>query len=176
VKTRAFSIAEVMVVVAIVTLLATILSPVLWRIKHSANVLGSTARLHQLGVSVRLYQTDYELQGADVFALPPFQFVYTDFFGLGREFFVSPCGYKDGIEDNQMRLSYQYWGGFETNQPLFEKYGERSVLFSDPHCNESADQWKSRYQSKRGLAVLYSGAVVNKFKTGDPSQMGWWSE
>lgn len=173
---RAFTLVEVIVVVAILTVVAAVISPVLWRVKHSANMASSTVRLHQLGVAVKQYQVDYGLDGPSTYELPTYEFVYTDFFGLGKSYFESPCGYKKGIEDNLMGISYQYWAGFPMNEPFFQEHGDRSVLFSDPHCNDSADQWKSRYRSKRGIAVLYSGEVVNRYKPGNPSDMDWWSK
>ena len=174
-RRRAFSLVELIVVIAIISVLAALISPALWRVKHSVNMTSSMSRLRQLGVAVQMYQADYQLQRPSVGELPPYGYVYSEFMGFAKDFFVSPCGYKDDIEGNTLGLSYQYWAGFEENEPLFQKHGDNSALFSDPDCNENGDQWRSQYQSKRGLAVLYSGQVVNRYKPGDPGTMDWWS-
>ena len=174
-RRRAFSLVEVIVVIAIISVLAALIAPALWSVKHSVNMTSSMSRLRQLGVAVQMYQADYQLQRASVGELPPFEYVYDEFMGFDKDFFVSPCGYKDDIEGNQMGLSYHYWGGFDVNEQLFERHGDNSALFSDPDCNENGDQWRSLHRSKRGLAVLYSGQVVNRYKPGDPGKMVWWS-
>lgn len=174
-RKRAFSLVEIIVVIAIISVVAAIVSPVLWRVKHSVDMTASASKLRQLGVAIHIYQADYDLYGASVYALPSYSYIYTEFMGFGKEFFVSPCGYKDDIEQNKMRLSYQYWGGDPYSEPSFEKHGDNSALFSDLHCNDNGDQFRSLYRSKRGIAVLYSGQVVNRFKPGDTGTMDWWS-
>jgi prepilin-type N-terminal cleavage/methylation domain-containing protein len=56
----AFSLVEVLVVVGIIAVLASLLFPVLARAKESALRTDSAAHLHQIGLGVVLYASDYD--------------------------------------------------------------------------------------------------------------------
>jgi prepilin-type N-terminal cleavage/methylation domain-containing protein len=55
-----FSLLELLVVVAIIAILASLLFPVLVRAKESALRTDSAAHLHQIGLGVVLYASDYD--------------------------------------------------------------------------------------------------------------------
>ena len=57
---RAFTLVEVLVVLAIVGLLAALLLPALSRARHSARRAACTSQLRQLGLAVHLYRQDHD--------------------------------------------------------------------------------------------------------------------
>ncbi len=170
---RGYSIIELLCVMAIKLVLSSILSPVLVSVRESVNVRSSQQRLRQLHAAVWLYQSDSGTEGPSSDALPAHSYVYSSFFNLGSSFFVSPCGYKPDIEENTRKLSYSYWNIDASD--YYQRMGVNGVLFADPHCNDNGQVWQSKYLRKRGLAVLYSGSLVNHFKPGDVSSPEWWS-
>lgn len=175
---RAFTMIELLVAIGILAVLAAIASPVLIQARESAKVQASISRLKQLHMAVTLYRQDWEGAGAGSMAsslgLPDSRHVYTTYFGLGKSFFVSPCGYKRSIEGNLMQLSYQY--GIEhgkTGDESLMKYGENHLLFVDAHCNPEGTLWGAPHTLKRGLCVLLSGQTKNLFKRGWPGLPEW---
>lgn len=171
---RAFTIVEMLVVLAIIMVLAGLLQPTYTAARHSANIQSSASRLRQLSMAVQIYRINEDLYGYSIDQFPPRDTVYESYLGLGIDFFRSPCGYKDGIEDNLKRISYSY-GPFDDPfvEAHFLRYQDNAVLFLDPHCHTLA-QWSSPYLSKRNLSVLVEGRLVNEMKKGLPRNLSWW--
>jgi type II secretory pathway pseudopilin PulG len=175
---RAFSLAEVVVVSALAAVLCALMLPVFSKARDRANVRSSLERLRQLHVAISIYRQDWETGGWTITALglPSYAYVYGTYMGFGKDFFRSPCGYKDGIEGNEKRLSYQYWAvGLPGVDKYFEQYRDNSVLFNDPHCNPSAIVWTSPYTTKQGLAVQLDGKLILNNKPGSPGDPAWWT-
>jgi prepilin-type N-terminal cleavage/methylation domain-containing protein len=171
---RGFTLIEIVIVAAIVAILAALLQPVYSRAKYSAQVQSSVTRLRQLQVAVQLYRSEQDLHGFSVDQFPPYAHVYTSYLSFGEDFFRSPCGYKDGIESNLKRLSYQYTPFNDKVSELhLTRYEENALLFRDPHCN-TLEQWENAYMSRRKLGVLVGGRIVNEIDTGSTTPLEWW--
>jgi len=57
---KSFTLIELLVVVAIIAVLVALLLPALQRVRDAAKVTSCKSNLHQLGVSMVMYQTDYK--------------------------------------------------------------------------------------------------------------------
>jgi prepilin-type N-terminal cleavage/methylation domain-containing protein len=171
---RAFTLIEVVIVISIVVILSALIGPVLLNAKVAFNASQSLNRMLQMHQAVFLYQQEYELPVAVPAVYPPVHYVYTKYLGLGKSFFETPCGYKDGIEDNLRRLGYSYWYLPPISDDYFERWGNNAMLFSDPYCNRPSD-WNSAYRSKRGLGITVSGKLINHLKGGSPGNPEWWT-
>lgn len=55
-------------------------------------------------------------------------------------------------------------------------YRENIVLVADPYCNPPATDMRAQLTSKRGIALLLSGQVVNKYGTGSAYPITWYSD
>lgn len=178
---KAFTLVEVMVVLVIIGIIVAIATPPMVKAKEKAQITSSLMRLRQLHIAVELYRGEYDLHDDfNVRHFPPFNYVYDTYLGFDEDFFRSPCGYKEGIEANLKRISYQYYPyPFDLpNDPstrYYQKYGPNAMLFRDPHCNQPED-WHATMLPKRGLGVTVGGQLLNFVKRGDPSRNEWWTE
>ncbi len=171
---RGFTLIEILIVLTIVVILAALIQPAFSETKKQAQVQASVLRLKQLYQTVEVYRTDYDLANYTIESYPPFGTIYSTYLGLGKDFFKSPCGYKQGIEDNQKKLSYQYvpYPGSVT-EDHFRTYQQNSLIFRDPHCNTPL-QWNSAYMTKKKLGILANGRTVNEMAIGITTRLEWW--
>lgn len=168
-----------LVVISISIILVALLTPVLGRVKEHVQVRISLDRLRQLSLATMIYRQDWgagtDYSSPTGLSLPPYGTVYGTYMGLGKDFFRSPCGYKDSIETNGNRLSYGY---APTPYPVYLEHlrmrEEGAMLFSDPHCNPEGTPWMSRYYKKQGLSVTLGGQLHRVNKAGDPALPEWW--
>jgi prepilin-type N-terminal cleavage/methylation domain-containing protein len=54
-------------------------------------------------------------------------------------------------------------------------YRQEIVLFVDPHCNPLGTNYTAPLTKKRGIALLLSGRLVNKFDVGNAARLQWYS-
>jgi hypothetical protein len=95
---------------------------------------------------------------------------------MGKDFFVSPCGYKEEIEGNAAGISVTYTLYTDWTADYYKKYRQNAVVFYDLHCNDRPREFYDYFSKKRGLAVLYGGKLINLYKTGLPNDLYWFSE
>lgn len=171
---KGFTLIETVMVISIIVILTALMQPVFSQAKQHVQVQSSVQRLKQLHLAVELYRNDHSLSGYSVDDYPTHGMIYASYLGLGKDFFKSPCGYKQGIEDNLKRLSYQYvpFPGSVTSEH-YARYQDMALLFRDPHCNTKF-QWDSPYMSKRKLGILTGGQIVNEIDTGSTLSLDWW--
>jgi len=170
---------ETMAVTLIIIVISAALIPVFRAVKERSLIQSSCMRLKQLHVAITLYRTDWDSGGyANQYAagLPPYSYVYASHFGLGKGFFVSPCGYKPSIEGNLNHLSYQYAPSpYESFSKYLSEHLEESLVMNDPHCNPDDIAYNSPFLPKRGLGVVLSGRLINQYKRGSPGSLEWWT-
>ena len=176
---RAFSFLECLVTLCILVILTSILLPIILEVRQKALITSSVSRLRTIYQAFSLYRADYEHGGYNNYAdagMPPYATVYEGYLGLGRPMFDSPCGYKDGIEDNTSHISIQYLGAEgDEERAILKQYRESTVLFRDVYCNSPA-AWNADLRQKHGIGVTLGGTLLNHFKSGPAWKMEWWSK
>jgi len=201
-----FKLIEVIVSILILIALAGILMPVFNKAKRSAEIRSSIAKLHQLGVAVSLYRQDYGGEGFARYdapnayyglALPTlryYEYYRLDHYGADANFLPSPCGadrtifesFKCGVIGWITYVAPQYepalmqpgTGNLRDFHDYLATYRENAVLFIDPYCNPPGTIMGAPYIYKRGLSVLISGQVVNRYKMGNAMSfhLQWYSD
>ncbi len=164
----AFTLIELLVVTAILALLAALISPTLSKAKDSAKISSSIGRLRQMHLSARLYSSDLSDD-----ARVPHHIVYTTYLGLGKSFFISPCGIKRNEIGTYYEVSYWYPAVPYQPESYFARYGENALQFVDVDC-DAEGVWQSRIATKRALGVTDGGQLINKLRSGDPYRFEWW--
>lgn len=70
-------------------------------------------------------------------------------------------------------------GGFTANWILYKdylpQYRENAVVMAEFYCNRMDIRPNSPYVSKRGIALLLSGQIVNKYDQGNWNNLRWFS-
>lgn len=115
---------------------------------------------------------------------------------------VSPCGNRNPLEADQELSRSAMFPGFhgwisyvagkydprliEINVPgngnrlyymnYIPTYRENIVLAVDIYCNPPGTRMMAPLTRKRGIALLLSGQVVNKYAPGDASRLEWYSD
>lgn len=174
-RMSAFSLVEMLICVAIILLILALSAPALTSAKDSAKRKSSQLRLRQLYSSTVLYLNDYP-DASSPNDRPPLSYVYSTFLGLGEPFFISPCGIKPtvGPPPHTPKWGYAYWAIPNPPDPYYQKYGDNSMLFSDPNCNAHG-VFDSPYATKRGLGVTMGGRLINHVKPGNAYRESWWT-
>jgi prepilin-type N-terminal cleavage/methylation domain-containing protein len=189
----AFTLIEVVVVLAIVAVLVAILTPVLLSARQQGKITDSVSKVRQLYLSVQIYRSDW--QGTDDYAggfyeagLPP-QNLGLPAIGLPASFYASPCGPDKTIHDTGPTLVdgyITYAAAFYDPAMLkhpqsayknyLKTYRQNAVLFVDPYCNPAGTDMRKPGIEKRGIAVLLSGKIENRFRRGRASTLEWYSD
>lgn len=187
-----FTLIEVIVVVVILALLAAILTPVFVRAKNQAQVTESVAKMRQCHVALQLYrdQWDGDDSSGDFFQMGLWQGWdmmqnWWDFLGVRPEFVDSPCkrsyeGTAMSRKWNQITYApefYSKWAEMNGNNVGYlKKYRWRALAFMDTYCTDPPLQQTNPYRTKRFLAVLLNGELVNKRRAGSMLVLENWSD
>jgi prepilin-type N-terminal cleavage/methylation domain-containing protein len=179
---RAFTLVELIVVMAIVAIVAAISSPVLSAAIHSAHVQQSISNLHQIHIALATYRSDHDGDGrygdlGDT-GLPPGRQLSLDLHDLGTpvDLWRSPCGVHPDMPESIHH--YQYWPG-DGGDPFASwclAFRENMVVLTDSYCTPHDVPLGNVYQSRRGIGLLLSGQVVNRYKPGPMTDPAWWSD
>lgn len=184
---RAFSLVEVMVVLAILAVLAALLYPVLQKAKSSGNEAACTSNLHQMHVALQLYRDQWE--GTDEPAhtwemgLPDIRsknsffevinrlhcqgYSYPDGRGNPGYVFHWPLGSPGfGVDAGDVDKAQEEWKDYVANQ------GSASVTIFGP--NHQTQTRISSLSLQRAFGVTLSGSVLRYVRRGDLTQMEWW--
>lgn len=180
-RQRAITLVEVLVVIAILLVLAAIISPHLATAKRSAQIQTSLSRLRQVYLAIKLYQADHDgsvtygrraemglpsrrdvdlwIEGKSIPAYP-------------RAMFLSACGQHP----SDTTIGFTYWfGGSEQSDLNWAKnvtlYEERMILVSDLQCTDPENDIYNPYDRTRALGVLLSGQLINRVRTGDSKRV-----
>lgn len=203
-RNSALTLVEVVVVLAIIAIVAALLTPVFMRLKDASKVRASSSNLRQLWTALEMYRNAWD--GADIFIGPqsynrigfPEQ-VSADQgpndpfapYGVTASLWRSPCGGDRTIFES----GPTFVRGLYTFAPLFfspfamsspgnastygdyiQTYRENMVVFLDPYCNPAGTSMMSARSKKRGLSILLSGQLLNRRKEGNAFFLQWWSD
>ena len=178
----AFTIVELLTVVAIIAIVAAILFPVFSAVKESAKVTLSKSNLHQRSLETVIYQADNEGSGKywDSFCMgltpmPSFEKIPSQLSLLppNSPSKVSPdVGkvYPAIFNDPEIDLPGMQWKDY-----AFEK-SDGSVLYCDPFNNGAATPLdQGDYLQRTVYGVTLSGSIVRARKRGSWQFPQWWS-
>jgi prepilin-type N-terminal cleavage/methylation domain-containing protein len=183
---RAFTLIELLSVMAIIAVLASILFPVLSKAMMSAKITSAGSRLRQYHLLTVLYRNDQDASsesGSPVEMGLPWDLeeggtshgrkspIYDLLDVVERDPFKrSPCGYiKHEFDVNAiyyMPLVVPDWSRYT------RLVGERTVLWVDPNCNSSSTRIDSQFATKRALGVTLGGQLLNRIS----SEHHYWSQ
>lgn len=178
-RRSAFTLVEVIVVIAIIGLLAALAAPVFIRAKQSANETICLNNFKQFHAALELYRADWSStdigtpaqMGLPIFAddLLPLQGCR----GLDRQC-KSPGAYTvrwpstDPSTPNYTVAAVKAWAEYVGN------FGPNSVLmFDDSHQDHCP---RSEFSRMRVLGVNLGGSVYWRVRRGNPSLHSWWHE
>ena len=167
---RAFTLIELLVVIAIIAILAGILFPVFARAKAAAKQASCLSNLHQIGIAMTLYMTDYDdfyphaIDASDKYdssiwnAFPAFQ-AQIPYMPLmsealqpyvkSHEIFHCPSDTGTGLLDNH------YPDLFQTSPSLFFKYGSSYLYRTELTFRGASD---TQLSAPASINVMMDGA------------------
>jgi prepilin-type N-terminal cleavage/methylation domain-containing protein len=174
-KYRAFTLIEIMVVIAIIAVIAAMLFPVMSKAKDKAQETRCVSNLKQMGLAVNLYRTEHD--GTDTPGTPwqmgfpvdhhtaqayPNNLLCRNKDGYALMFGpASPAG--PGLQE--LHLGWKL---------MVEKWGSATPMFVDPY--HKLDKTDGAWSVRRVIAVRLDGSV--RPRTGrfgrDPDYFIWW--
>ena len=182
-RRTAFTVIELLVVVAILSVLAAILFPALARVRAEAKRTACIANLRQIGLALGMYREDYE-------ELPPMLSNITPAYVTAPALLVCPNDVRAGQFDGNVRLegntylssgvSYIYvprWriayelGWWETGPFSSGKWGDLTPVVECPwHWARKfkPDQEKNDATAKGWQLELMMSGSVRKIRVEDP--------
>lgn len=181
-KKRGLTLIEALVVLVIVAILTGILIPVMGKVKRNAQINESLSRLQQLWSAMEIYRNEWDGSNVDYSSLAALGLPkrIEGWLGFNENFFRSPCGF-DMTHWTTSGVSMGVAGYYIYVPPTYDpandhlphryrgylkKYRENAPLFIDIYCNPAGMDLHEKETLKRGLAVLISGQLVNKYSTG----------
>ncbi len=182
----AFTVLELVIVVAIIMILAAITLPVMARAKHNANKSATIQQLRQSWISILLYRSEYGSEA--IYGRPsamglPVSSPHPDQ-DAGYYYYVKPpCGFADlshpqGITLRSIcsALDQASFDKCEINTAKeTELYRNSWILLYDDNCSDPAPTLSNIFQEKLGIGFLLGGKLIVKRSTGDHSKPSWWS-
>ncbi|KAA0225832.1 type II secretion system protein [Fimbriimonadia bacterium ATM] len=186
------TIIEALVTVSIIAILVAIITPVIVSMRNAAKIQTSVSRLQAIYLAVEVYRQDYD--GTDTYhstyryGLPPWSYFNQTLLGLPASVWESPCGPDETIRFSSLASRDGYihyaasmyedivasWPGGVT-RGYFPRYQEISVLALDAFCNKPGTHMRAPHTTKRALAVLLSGQVINRLQKGNAGWLDWYS-
>lgn len=178
---HAFTLVEIIVVVAIVALLAGLLFMVFQNARFQAKIVDSVARQRQFHLAYMLYRED---NGGDngyygdtsLMNLPPDSLMpfARQMYGLRLEQRKSPCGKHPNPRAEGWIMIPAADGSRWARE--VKTYKENMILTFDMHCNSMEFDALADGRSKRGLGFLLSGQHVRRWRTGYGMDPEFWSD
>lgn len=192
-KLRGFTLLEALTVLAITAILMAILIPVLSAAKRSAVITDSVQRVRQLYLDLQLYRSDNNGNDSSFdsyygLALPPRAWARDQLLTTKERTYRSPCGENRsafqssgfsvflGHIDPVYALADPVLGPTQAKEfrGYLTAYRESAPLLIDINCNDVGARLDDPYAKKRGIAVLFSGQIINKLDQGFASRLKWY--
>ncbi len=166
--------------VAIIAIVAALLTPVFRSAKLAGQVTASVSNLHQMHLALLLYQAKQgESSDANSISAMGFPTVYQlDGLGLPAKVWKSPCGRNPSWFPAPITKEYEYFASTSLTQfdDAYRHLHDRTTMFIDMNCAEHGDPLISDYIPHRALGVQMSGALLRLLKPGDYMFQAWWAD
>ncbi len=191
---RAFTIVEILVVIAIIGVVAAITYPATKAVMRSAKVGSSTSFLHQLHLSMSLYRTendgDGKYGGLATMGFPPIYDPNSNSVDITGFIYAlperklehrSPCGLNAswaGEGDLQFQYIFRPFDVPDETQRsiLANLYQENWLMFYDLNCDFPGTPIGRKDLPHFGVGVLLSGSAIRRSKPGKIFFSDeWWS-
>ena len=171
-KRKAFTLTEILVVISIIILLASLSFPLFQRAKFSANKTACISNLRQIGVAINLYREQHDgTDGGTAAAM-----------GLPEEIgpnFSSAVLFCHGNDPRNLGYSRTYPDGSSSQeqQRAWAQYvqlvgNSAVILFDDNHQGSYPKSLDWEVWSAMGLQL--DGGVVVRRRMGFPRNYYWW--
>jgi type II secretory pathway pseudopilin PulG len=181
-KKVAFTLVELLVVVAIIMVVSAITFPVIVGAVHRAKETSSMSKLRQLHLATMIYRSEY--YGDAVYGqigamgLPPATPAKWVEVRLDQPMSLmkSSCGRHPSMPPVDYDMYYTPGVGdppFPVEATLFE---ENLVLFYDMSCSDSDVALMNEFQTHLGIGVLLGGNAVVHRKPGRWWETEWWAD
>jgi prepilin-type N-terminal cleavage/methylation domain-containing protein len=168
-----FTVLELMAVVAIIAVLASLTFPVLSRAKMQGKVTASFINLKQLHQAITIYQDAWDGSGygfARDMGLPPLHVDAIDLRAMpdSRDLWFSPCGPSLGGIPGHRGPLFPAWDYHEQRHVTQTWYRhvvvreENSVLVLDPNCTDRYHDGLSEYLTTEVNFLRLSGQVARR--------------
>jgi prepilin-type N-terminal cleavage/methylation domain-containing protein len=176
-----FTLGEVLVVIAIIVILAALVSLLGPRAIASAKQAHSHGNLKQHHLALKLYQSEWG--GDGVYGLPEemgypldtpemFAHVWPNVLKVPEQAWQTKCCCHPDL--GKAVIQYQFKMPTSRSEAL--EFEDNLVTFVDLHCNDYSAKIRNTLEPRRGLGVLLSGTLVNRYKEGNMDKFSWWAE
>jgi len=180
-RRRAFTLIEVLAVLAIIILVASLMYPVFAAAKARAKETVCTSQLRQIGMALSLYREDFG--GPSTYGemsemgLPPTLKELITRGLLNREL-VMCKGRKEGMEP--VALYNVTWApegtiGVPSWKDYVQRFGDNSIVMTDENHDFADSPISDPYVLHHGIGLYLDGHVQARTKTGFWTDRIWWN-
>jgi len=179
-KRRAFTLVELLVVLAIISVVAAILTPTFGAVRRKALVSATAQDAHQLSLALLLYRTDQDGDGkwgrASEMGLPTPEVMYNT---LPLEKWRTTCHYPPRPPEDPFGDRYfAYWvnddDGLDKWPHLSRIYQDASPLIITVNCTDPQWDIDNPFHPKLGIGVDLTGTILRKNRIGKWFRFSWW--
>lgn len=178
-KTRAFTLVEILVAISIIILLSSILTPVLKSTVASAKETQTASNLRQHHLALKMYQIDWNGDGnfgsSEAMAYPLVPYYWYESWpivlNIPDGLTTSPCG----LHPSQGQLMIHYHFRMLVTADEGHAFKDNLLTFADVNCNPSNISYQNTIEQRRGIGILLGGQIVNHRKYGNMWRFDWWA-
>lgn len=183
-KRAAFSILEILVVMAIIMILVGVMTPVFKQVKRRGQITASMSNLRQMHLALKIYQSDHAGDAVygepSAMGFPPGEYLVLNRFGTPLRMWGSPCGQNYRWSDKPAIIQYDFFPYEVPSHKIADiaaRFEENLLTFRDLNCSDDYEDLRNPLEPHRGLGVLLSGQAVNRRMTGHIlTDAAWWAE
>lgn len=171
---KAFTLSEVMVVMAIVAVLAGVAAAVAPKVLRSAKQARSLAEIRQIAVAVRLYVDEWgQVPTVRTFGTgSPVRSTWAQRFGVTESLFRG-CGFHPN-SDLEYSVIYFFITDYLPYDDWIGTYGDQLPVAFDMNCSDPESHPNNPYERRLGLAVSLELSAMRRVAKGSPYRPEFW--
>lgn len=181
-KVQAFTLIEMLVVIAVIAVVSAVMTPVFAKARHSAMVTQTVQQAHQLSMALILYRTENDGDGkwgkATEMGLPP---GYTNPPTPDPSLWRTACHYPARPPEDPFgeRSFARHYNDDEDGGPahwsrLSPLYEDRSPVVISISCTDPMWNIDNPYHPKLGIGADLTGTLLRRQRTGKPYTFPFW--